>query len=133
MSTIRVVRKEETGEATLGEIFVDGERIGHTLEQPWQNNKQGESCIPPGKYWAYLRDQEQSNSRWDYNPIQFIDVHNREYIQIHIGNYPEDTEGCILPGKGRGKNAVWNSADAFEEIVSKIDKTKPVKVIIEYV
>ena len=130
MSTIRVVRKEETDQATTGQLYVDGEKIGDTLEQTWKNNKEGESCIPPGEYIAYIRDK--STSRWDYNPIQLIDVHNRSYIQIHIGNYPEHTEGCILPGKGRGHNAVWSSEDAYNELMEKLDKTKEIKVIVEY-
>ena len=130
MSVIRIIRSEETDEAMLGQIYVGGEEIGYTLEQPWNNNQEGESCIPPGEYVAYIRDKE--TSRWDYNPIQLIDVFNRSYIQVHIGNYPANTQGCILIGKGRGHNAVWNSEDAYDELMSKLDKTKEIKVIVEY-
>lgn len=129
MSTIRIVRKEETDQATMGQVYVDGEELGYTLEQPWNNNQEG-SCIPPGEYIAYIRDK--ATSRWDYNPIQLVNVYNRSYIQIHIGNKPEHTEGCILVGKGRGKNAVWSSQDAYNELMKKLDKTKEIKVIIEY-
>jgi hypothetical protein len=129
-SRIKVVRKEETEQATMGEIYVDGEQIGYSLEQPWKKNRKSESCIPPGKYKAYIRDSE--TSRRDYSLIQLIDVFNRDYIQVHIGNYPEDTAGCILPGKDKGENAVWYSQDAYEEIMSKIDQTRELEIIIEY-
>ena len=130
MSTIRVVRKEETDQATMGQVYVDGEEIGYTLEQPWKQNREGGSCIPPGEYVAYIRDK--ATSRWDYNPIQLVGVHNRSYIQIHIGNKPEHTEGCILIGKGKGHNAVWNSRDVYNELMNKLDRTKEIKVIVEY-
>jgi len=129
MKTIRVQRKEETEKATFGELYVDDEKIGQTLEPPWRNNKISESCIPPGEYDAYIRSKE--TSRWDYDVIQLRDVFNRSAIQIHIGNYINDTKGCILIGKGRGKNAVWNSTDAYEELMSKLDEEE-FKVIVEY-
>lgn len=130
MNKITIKRKEETDQATMGEISVNGEEVGSTLEQPWNDNQEGRSCIPPGRYTAYIRDS--SSSRWGYNPIQLVNVFNREYIQIHIGNYPKDTRGCILPGKSKGDNAVWNSGDAYKEIMEKIDQTKEIEVIIEY-
>ena len=45
-SRIKVVRKEETEQATMGEIYVDGEKIGYSLEQPWKKNRKCEACIP---------------------------------------------------------------------------------------
>ncbi|SNY19466.1 hypothetical protein SAMN06265827_105127 [Orenia metallireducens] len=131
MNKIRVIRKKETADSTQGELYLDSEQIGYTLEPAWNRNKKG-SCIPPGEYLAYIRDHEHSGSRWNYNPIQLINVFNRNYIQIHIGNYPEDTRGCILIGKGKGDNAIWNSKKAYEELMSKLDKTREIKVIVEY-
>jgi len=129
VSEIRVIRKEETDEATLGEIYVDGHKIGHTLEPPWRQNKTNESCIPPGEYKAFIR--EKKTSRWDYDVIQLEEVFKRAAVQIHVGNYPRNTKGCILVGKGKGENAVWNSRDAFNEIMSKVDGQK-LRVVVEY-
>lgn len=131
MDEILVVREEENTSNISGKIYLNGDFIGHTLEPTWKRNKK-DSCIPVGEYMAYLRDAEQSGSRWSYNPIQLINVPERSYIQIHIGNYPKDTQGCILIGKGKGDNAVWSSGDCFKELVEKMDKTRPCKVIIKY-
>ena len=123
MSKIEVIRKEETEKATFGQLTIKGEQQPeiHTLEQPWKYNRNGESCIPPGEYDYYIRDA--STSRWNYDPIQLEGVFGRSAIQIHKGNYPADTRGCILPGLGRGGNAVWSSGDAYDLIMSKIEDT----------
>ena len=101
---------------------------GYTLEPPDLDNKKSKSCIPAGEYKAYIRKKE--SSKWDYDVIQLKNVPNRSAIQMHAGNYPEDTNGCILPGEGRGKNAVWSSKMKLDEIFNIIGK-EDIKVVIE--
>jgi hypothetical protein len=130
MNIIKVVRVEETENATISELFVNGSRIGYALEPAWQYNAVNKSCIPPGRYDAFIRDDEYS--RWDYDVIQLVDVFNRSAIQIHIGNFPRNTQGCILPGKGRGTEAVWSSKDAFLELINKLDLDDKIEVVVKY-
>jgi hypothetical protein len=66
-----------------------------TLEPAWLNNQANISCIPTGVYLV----------RWEDRPkhgrvLALVYVPNREDILIHVGNYPKDTEGCILVGRG---------------------------------
>jgi hypothetical protein len=37
-------------------------------------------------------------------------------IRIHAGNYPADTQGCILPGYNRKKGMVVNSRAALQQL-----------------
>lgn len=45
-------------------------------------------------------------------------------ILIHTGNYPQDTEGCILLGKGVDKKQgiILKSVDAINELFAILDK-----------
>ena len=128
MNKIKIKRIEETDEATIGKLYLNDKEIGYTLEPPWKDNKQRESCIPAGEYDAFIRTD---SNRWDYDVIQLRNVPNRTAIQIHIGNFPKDTVGCILPGKGRGHNIVHQSRVAFEELMSGINEDE--RIIIKVV
>lgn len=37
------------------------------------------------------------------------------YILIHIGNFPKNTDGCILLGTSKGNNSVHNSTSAIKQ------------------
>ncbi len=55
------------------------------------------------------------------------DVPADRYILIHIGNYPKDTDGCILLGSSKGKDFVGNSTNtvfAFYKLFENSNLTK---------
>lgn len=47
---------------------------------------------------------------------------NKRYILIHIGNYPQDTEGCLLFGYGRGRGTIHNSVKAIKDFYELCEK-----------
>lgn len=63
-----------------------------TLERPWLNNQQKISCIPEGEY-RVLRDRAGR-----YQCFRIDLVPGRTNIEFHAGNYPSNSEGCILVG-----------------------------------
>lgn len=88
--SIEVKRIQENELTTLGELYVQDEKMGYTLELAWKDNQTSKSRIKPGEYYAFFRTESR---------IELIDVPGRSHIQIHKGNRRKDTEGCILPGK----------------------------------
>lgn len=112
MNILQLKRIQYHPEATFGCILHQCVPLCVTLEDPWRFNETSKSCIPAGAYEV---------SKWDSQkyPNTFIlgNVPFREAILIHSGNYPSDTQGCILPGLSFGvaeRNiAVANSTAAL--------------------
>lgn len=102
-------------ESTLGKAIAtkDGKEYQfNTLELPWANNKRNVSCIPAGTYQCVY----EYNEKYKCGIYRVKSVTNRYRILWHPGNWPKDTEGCILPGKTMGINYVGDSRKALSEL-----------------
>ena len=119
MINLLLIRDTFTEESTIGELFLDGERICDTLERPYFNNLKNISCIPEGNYKVRLRLARESASR-DYLHLLVQDVPDRDWILFHRGNYPKDTSGCILVGLGSQQDVVDNSRLAMDLLIKEI-------------
>ena len=121
LSTINLllIRDTFTKESTIGELFLNGERMCDTLENPWLNNERNFSCIPEGNYPVRLRLARESASR-DYLHLLVQEVPNRDFILVHRGNFPSQTQGCILVGLGSQQDVVNNSVLAMDLLIKEI-------------
>ena len=119
MINLLLIRNTFSKESTIGELFINGERICDTLENPWKDNQRNISCIPEGEYPVRLRLARESASR-DYLHLLVQDVPNRDYILFHRGNSAKDTSGCILVGLGSQQNVVNNSRLAMDLLMKEI-------------
>ena len=118
-ANILMIRKTFTDESTIGELFLNGEKMCDTLELPYKDNQRSISCIPAGEYSARLRYPRESGSR-DYLHILVKDVPNRDYILFHRGNTAKDSRGCILVGLGSQQDVVHNSTLAMDLLMKEI-------------
>jgi hypothetical protein len=114
-----IIRDTFTKESTIGELFLNGERICDTLENPYINNERNISCIPEGEYKVRLRLARESATR-DYLHLLVQDVPNRDWILFHRGNSAKDTSGCILVGLGSQQDFVQNSRLAMDLLIKEI-------------
>jgi len=81
--------------------------------------------IPAGTYQAHTRSDGHLGWR-----IELEGVPGMKNIQIHRGNYPGDTTGCILVGTSRGTNVVLNSGDAMDLLKNKVGSANVITVTI---
>ena len=119
MINLLLIRDTFSKKSTIGELFLNGERICDTLENPWQDNQRNVSCIPEGVYPVRLRLPRESGTR-DYIHLLVKDVKDRDYILIHIGNTAKDTSGCILVGLGTEQDVVHNSVLAMDLLIKEV-------------
>ena len=114
-----IIRDTFSEKSTVGELFLNGERMCDTLENPYINNERSISCIPEGEYKVRLRTARESATR-DYLHLLVQDVPNRDYILFHRGNSAKDTSGCILVGFASKQDYVKNSTFAMDLLMKEI-------------
>jgi hypothetical protein len=57
----------------------------------------------------------------------------RENIQIHVGNRPNDTIGCLLPGTGESNDAkcvIAGSANAMAVLKSAVGSSAAARIVL---
>jgi hypothetical protein len=98
---VEIRRDLYTSQATFGTIYVNGQAIAYTLERPVGNNEKDRSAIPTGTYPGGLRYDGKKGWRVELSRV----AGNRDHVQIHVGNFPADSTGCILVGTERHPEA----------------------------
>lgn len=104
-------------ESTLGVLSTELEPICLTCEDPFRFNLSGRSAIPAGSYFVKWFDSPKHGK-----VFLLEDVPSRDMVEIHIGNGPTDTEGCILVGNqygyfpNKGGWGVGNSTSVMEAL-----------------
>jgi len=86
------LRRWGNPDCTVGRLFFENFQC-FTLEKPWLDNQENISCIPVGEYCYYSRTSTRNGK-----VLQLENVEDRTSIQIHAGNYINQTQGCILVG-----------------------------------
>ena len=115
---LHLIREEYTNRSTIGRLYIDEEEYCFTLENPYLGNNRNVSCIPTGVYrWRKRLDAQ---SKYKYEHLHIYNVPNRNWILVHIGNFPQDTLGCILPGRTKGEDAVLSSKPAFDGLMHRL-------------
>ena len=142
--TVKRFKKSKT--CTIGELFINGKHFCYTLEDvdrgltadmPLATIKKlkvaGETCIPAGTYVIDMntvspkyqsRGQNSTYAKIGFKLPRLLNVPGYEGVLMHIGNYPKDTEGCLLVAEGIASSgeAVNNSSSAFWALYKELEK-----------
>ena len=115
MHLVRIAKQKDY---TIGHLYVEGLYLCDTLEPTWRNLHRegkiwGRTAIPEGKYRVFIT---KSKKLGQWLPLIW-QVPGFEGIRIHAGNYPKDTQGCILVGWNRHKGTLSNSRTALSNLM----------------
>ena len=92
-----LTRLKSLEDRTLGALHVYNDLTEqarfNTLELAWHDNARRISCIPTGSY----KIQGETHPKFG-RCFRIKHVDGRSGVLLHRGNYPKDTQGCILIG-----------------------------------
>lgn len=118
---LRILRRERPGEATIGELYLDGEYFCWTLEDVVRAQKiQDRTAIPAGTYKVVLN----FSNRFQRKMPLVLNVPDFSGIRIHGGNTHLDTKGCPLVGFDRRGAQIAHSQDAFQALMDKLEEAE---------
>jgi hypothetical protein len=123
---ISIIRDIYSPQSTLGKLALDGVFQCFTLEEP-EGDSSGLApyCIKAGTY----RGKMGWSNHFQRVVPHILDVPNRTWIEIHIGDFPGDTKGCVLVGQQRGFNVLHLSEPAWVALVAKLPLEFAVEII----
>lgn len=127
---LRLKRSVFTDKSTIGELYLpDGSFHSFTLEDAIRDQKvQGQTAIPSGTYEIVVG----WSNRFQQPMPRLLNVPFYQGILIHSGNTASHTEGCVLVGKKKGEDLIYESRLAFDDLFPKIKKmTEKGKLFIE--
>lgn len=146
-TTITLLRYVDDGDTTLGLLFYDGKFFCYTLEDTFRETKiAGQTRIPKGTYrlgfnksLTSLTQQYRNKYPWFEYHLHLKNVPGYEGIYMHVGNYHQNTDGCILLadgiGAGNSQLMVTHSQQAYKRFYQKIkevlDREEQVRISIQ--
>ena len=124
-----LARKKFLEDRTLGELYVEG--IGwycdtlepHSIDWSKEKKVKGKTAIPEGTYKVKI-GWSQKHGRM----VPWLqDVPHFTGIQIHTGNVPKHSAGCILVGISSA-NCLIDSGIVFRELMDHLKKKKDIEI-----
>ena len=132
---ILVDRKWKTNDYTIGVMYINGTRFSDTLEDKDRGLKDtmtedsikqkkvyGKTAIPTGEYKIKMTYSPKFVNRvwgkkYSGKVIQIMNVKGFSGVRIHPGNIPEESLGCIFPGRNLEKGKVLQSTAYYYKLV----------------
>lgn len=137
---ILIKRTAKLNEYTIGNLYIDDQYFCNTLEDTDRGLKDGQpllyikakkifskTAIPTGTYKVELT----YSFRFKRILPLIVGVKGFDGIRIHQGNFPKDTEGCILVGKNTFKGGISESKETLGKLLKKLEGQKQINITIE--
>lgn len=125
---LSVRRVQRTEKSTAGQLWKAGKFYCFTLEPPTRSDDVKPRAIPAGTYDITIRWSPKFNRLMPH----IENVPGFSEIMIHWGNFPQDTEGCLLVGMLHSSDFVGRSRMAFDPLFMALhDSSTPNTICFE--
>lgn len=132
---ILIERRYKQNSYTIGVMYINGIRFSETLEDKDRGLKStmseseiklrkiySQTAIPTGTYEIKMTHSPKFAIRpWGkkYNGMvpEILNVKGFSGVRIHPGNTPEDSLGCIFPGRNLEKGKVLKSTEYYYKLL----------------
>ncbi|MCG8709079.1 hypothetical protein JHU04_002310 [Brenneria sp. 4F2] len=124
---ILIRRLWQKNNSTISTYEVSGcSTKGYILERPGPDTTVSglRQRIPEGSYKIKWHNSNIPSVK-PYNPVPLLynaNVPQSRYILIHNGNYPRNTDGCLLIGSTKGNDFVGGSVIKLKELKETISQ-----------
>lgn len=112
------LRFDNDEKRSIGAVFHEGKFFGYSLEDPVRApgvKVPGKTAIAAGTYQLGIR----FSPKFGREVIWVMGVPDFEYILVHGGNDVDDTEGCQMWAKNRGKDTIQGSLEKEAFLIVK--------------
>jgi hypothetical protein len=125
---LQLIRLTANDECTIGELtcLEDPALRLYTLEPPKRHAPLKPRSIPAGTYDVTLY----KSPHLGYIVPLLHDVDDFSEVEIHIGNFPRDSKGCILVGLKQDGNSIGYSKSAFDLLMATLKNAERIKINI---
>lgn len=133
---VTLIRKDELADGYFGELHQDnGNFLFTTLEHAYPNPDGSlYAKISPGTYMCVRFE----SPHLGYEVFMLENVPGHDHILIHIGNYNENSDGCIMLGIGLGFKMgqktpcmITNSEKAFKAFMEMQKDVQSFTITVE--
>ena len=119
----------------IGSMVVNDVKF-HTLEHSYEvNDAIGVSYvpkIPKGQYTCKRGIHQLKGHLNSFETFEVTGVENHSHLLFHVGNFNQDSEGCVLVGKGLVLDPlqITSSKLAFSEFMKLMDGLESFEIVI---
>jgi len=132
---LTLTRKTFIENGVIGELNSDDGFISVCLERTYLKSKKSRPKVPAGTYKC-VRGIHRLHDNVDFETFEVMGVPGCTGILIHVGNYSEDSDGCILIGsavgnRSNGSKMITSSKQKFAEFMERQKSVDEFTLIVE--
>lgn len=129
---LRLIRNVFESDGVLGILLnEDGVQLATTLEHSYN----GRPKLPPGAYRCERGIHSLHSNPTPFETFEILNVPNCTGILFHVGNWNDDSNGCVLLGRlsisSEKGSMIVGSRKTFERFLTELSDVSDFQLLVE--